>query len=293
MTLTRKLHKFYRESKSYFQARSGFLSILYFKALGVAEKILAQNTSKKSAEDLRWAEEYKRIFPGNEPVVDLRTKFPVAYESIDHISPRGAANDNTVHKPFNQAVYRHFRAGQKIAAMDLGCAGGGLVRSFIEDGHMAIGLEGSDYSKRRGLGEWKICPWHLFTCDICEEFEVFSHSGEKILFDVITAWEVLEHIPENKVDVLVRNISRHLKKGGLFVASVDCTPDVNILSGAVYHVTLQPRDWWLEQFKKGSIVEKANHSFKVNEFVRGNALGIKNWDPSVDNAFHLVLEKQQ
>jgi 2-polyprenyl-3-methyl-5-hydroxy-6-metoxy-1,4-benzoquinol methylase len=290
MKISRKLHRFYRISKNYFQARSGFLSVLYFMALGVAEKILAQNTSKKSADDLVWIEKYNILFPNNTPVAEVRTKFPVAYDSIDHISPRGAANDNTTHRPFNAALQRHF-GNKKITALDLGCAGGGLVRSLIEDGHMAVGLEGSDFSKKNQLGEWKTCPLHLFTCDICEEFEILSNSGERILFDVITAWEVLEHIPENKVPGLIQNISKHLKNGGLFIASVDRTPDLNVLKGVVYHHTLQPRAWWLGHFAKENIVEINSHTFKTHEFVRGNGLGLKNWDPEIDDAFHLVLIK--
>jgi 2-polyprenyl-3-methyl-5-hydroxy-6-metoxy-1,4-benzoquinol methylase len=259
-------------------------------ALGFAEQILSQNTSKKSAADLVWIEKYKTLFPSRFPLFEVRTKYPIAYDSIDHISPRGAAFDNTTHRPFNEALHRHF-GNKKITALDLGCAGGGFVRSLIEDGHTAIGLEGSDYSKKNQLGEWKTCPLHLFTCDICEEFEILSNAGDKILFDLITAWEVLEHIPECKVPSLIQNISKHLINGGFFIASVDRTPDLNVFKGAVYHHTLQPRDWWVERFAIENISENYSHSFKTHEFVRGNGVGIKNWDPLVDNAFHMVLVK--
>jgi 2-polyprenyl-3-methyl-5-hydroxy-6-metoxy-1,4-benzoquinol methylase len=291
MSATRLIYRAYRNSKTYFQKNPGFLARVYFFALTLAEKALAQNRKDASNKDKAWRAIYAKLFSHGKPCFYVQTDSPVAYDSIDHVIPRGAANDNTVHRAFNAALYRHFSPSVTISLMDLGCAGGGLVRSIIEDGHVAVGLEGSDYCKVNALGEWKNCPLHLFTCNICEKFQVLYPSGKKALFDVVTAWEVLEHIPEHKVHALIRNISIHLKPGGLFIASVDCTPDFNVFSGAVYHATLQPREWWLSQFRKENIIEKPNHTFSTQEFVRGNGLGLKNWDPNIDNGFHLVLEK--
>ena len=35
--------------------------------------------------------------------------------------------------------------GRFIKVLDLGCAGGGMVHDFLDGGHVAVGLEGSDY----------------------------------------------------------------------------------------------------------------------------------------------------
>jgi len=43
--------------------------------------------------------------------------------------------------------------------MDIRCSGGGLVLDGILKGHFAIGLEGSDYSKKRQRAEWRLMKW--------------------------------------------------------------------------------------------------------------------------------------
>lgn len=45
---------------------------------------------------------------------------------------------------------------------------------------------------------------------------------EKNAFDLITAWEVIEHIPFSKFDFAINNIKQALKSDGIFVFS---TPD--------------------------------------------------------------------
>jgi len=57
----------------------------------------------------------------------------------------------------------------------------------------------------------------------------------------------LERIPTDRIAKLIENIAAHLAPDGIFVASVDIMPDCNPVLGATYHLTLQPKNWWLEQ----------------------------------------------
>ena len=102
------------------------------------------------------------IEPNNS--VHVETKFPVAYDSPDHLFPVGTANDNTTKPAFIEACYVYFN--KKISYLDLGCAGGGIVRNFLEAGHFSIGIEGSDYSKKNKRAEWARIPSYLFTADL-------------------------------------------------------------------------------------------------------------------------------
>ena len=108
-----------------------------------------------------------------------------------------------------------------IRLLDLGCAGGGLVRSLLSDGCFSLGVEGSDVSRRYKMAEWATCPWHLLTADITQPFTIVDNADRPVLFNVVTAWEVLEHIPEAGIPVLIENVLRHLGDGGgFFIASV-------------------------------------------------------------------------
>ena len=77
--------------------------------------------------------------------IKLVTEHPVAYGSLDHTDPTGAISDNTR----NYGFYNKCRLlyGENLSFLDLGCAGGGLVFEFALNGHVSIGLEGSDISK--------------------------------------------------------------------------------------------------------------------------------------------------
>ena len=89
----------------------------------------------------------------------------IARDSNDHIYPHGVKRDNSVNSGFNQKLYELVPADQ-VRLLDLGCAGGGLVRSILEDGGLAVGVEGSDYSQQIGRAEWATIPGHLHLADI-------------------------------------------------------------------------------------------------------------------------------
>src|SRR5438034_3019168 len=90
---------------------------------------------------------------------------PVAVDSPDHIAPRGTANDNSRNRLFNRKLEALLRK-RPLAVLDLGCAGGGVVKDVLDDGHVAIGLEGSDGSKKLGGAEWAAIPEGLCAGDV-------------------------------------------------------------------------------------------------------------------------------
>ena len=287
MRAKRALYRTYRTLKNRLQGKRGLPTFVFFRLLRVAEYLLSENRKVNPLLDQQWKVEYETRYSKG-PLYELKTAHPVAVGTTDHQMPRGAIRDSTTHPDFNLAL-RKLIPGGGFRLLDLGCAGGGMVRSFLQEGAEAIGIEGSDHPRRLALGEWRRCSHHLFTADITEPFELADQTGKEVRFDVVTAWEVLEHIPEHQLTGLIRNIVRHLKPGGYFIASVDQTPDVDPLTGAIYHQTLQSKDWWLAQFARQGFRQMDTHPFRTQDFVRGNAVGIKDWDPAAGDGFHLVL----
>ena len=167
----------------------------------------------------------------------LRASAKVAIDSNDHMFPRGTASDNTRHPRFVARCEELYP--DELTALDLGCAGGGLVYDFVSRGHRALGLEGSDFSKRDQRACWRILPDHLKTCDITQEF-IISDNREQATFQfkIICAWEVLEHIPEIKISGLLDNVQRHLAPDGYFIASIAQFEDADPESGITWHLTL-------------------------------------------------------
>jgi predicted TPR repeat methyltransferase len=191
------------------------------------------------------------------------TDFPVAYDSHDHIVPKGAANDNTAGLAFVERA-KELAGGQGIKFADLGCSGGALVKNFIDAGFQAVGIEGSDFSQKNKRAEWASIPDHLFTADITKPFFIVT-DGVMDPCDLITAWDVLEHIHEKDLGVLISNIRNNLKTNGIFVASVATFGDDH------YHVTLKEKDWWVELFKKYKLFEAGEGYFSDGQMVRGSS----------------------
>lgn len=186
----------------------------------------------------------------NQPAIKLETKFPIAYESNDYKVPHGTIRDNTRYPRFVRKCEQIFLNKERLKFLDLGCSGGGMVLDAIIRGHVGIGLEGNDASLIQQRAEWRLLKDCLFTCDITKPFKLYNQLNrdkyEK--FDVITAWEVLEHIQDEDLDQLFENLLNHLEIGGIFVASIANWDDIDPITGVNWHVNTHDYDWWKERF---------------------------------------------
>ncbi len=204
--------------------------------------------------------------------IERKTEHPVAYKSPDHLVPWGTKYDNSTHGKFilhmEELIGRSSPAHLR-RSMDLGCSGGGLVYDFIRLGWVAVGLEGSDFSLKHGRAHWpELANKHLFTCDIGKPFEV-TDQGKRHVCDLITMWEVLEHIRQEELPVLFGNILQHLKPGGYFIASTTSEPDIH--DGVDLHQTKMTnaewRSWVAKHFPE---LEWVDLGLEYYQFVRYN-----------------------
>jgi SAM-dependent methyltransferase len=148
-----------------------------------------------------------------------------------------------------------------------------------------VGLEGSDFSKKLRRAEWRTIPEFLFTADITAPFEVvgeFESVTRPVLFDVVTSWEVMEHIHERDLGAVVENVKRHLRPGGLWIMSVAVFDDFQ--NGINLHQTVKPRQWWIERFAGFGLVNARDYARYFNtQFLRGPK------NPRSSTGFQLVL----
>ncbi len=176
---------------------------------------------------------------------------PVATDSPDHLFPVGTLNDNSVNVAFNRKLYELIPA-DRVHLLDLGCAGGGLVKSILDDGGFAVGVEGSDRSQKARRAEWGTIPGNLFTADCTARFLLFESGRDGdcrvARFNVITAWEFFEHIAEPGIAGVARNIRWHLAAGGFFIGSIATFDDYQNGQKTPVHQTLQPKPWWIDRF---------------------------------------------
>src|SRR5262245_21187354 len=197
------------------------------------------------------------------------TDHPIASDSLDHTQPRGTAQDNSRNRRFNWKLYELFsELDRPMRVLDLGCAGGGFVRDCLYDGRLAVGIEGSDYSAGFGRAEWPVLGGrYLFTADITRPFEVRAGetpaAGTRVPFDVISLWEVMEHIAEADLPAVFSNIARHLAPGGLVIASISDEP-------LPHHQTRRDRTWWLGRFRDAGLAPvDSYYSYFGGQYIRG------------------------
>ena len=211
-------------------------------------------------------ERQKPFLPENN--IKLITDHPVAYKSLDHLHPHGTIRDNTRYPRFVEQCEEILDKRTGLSFVDVRCSGGGMVLEAALRGHTAMGLEGSDSSKKEQRAEWRLLGDRLQTCDVTKPFHIECLDGSKKKFDIITAWEVMEHIQESDLPQMLHNIKNHLSDTGYFVASIANWEDIDSESGINWHVTLHGYEWWIKLFEDAGF-EIHSDLFEPIDMARG------------------------
>jgi len=200
------------------------------------------------------------------------TDYPIAFDSPDHTSlifengewvqEGGTRLDCSTNSIFNERLYQLFPT-KPLFITDWGCAGGCFIEECILDGHIGVGLEGSDYSLKRKRESWGRLPNNFFTCDISRPFQI-TYNNQPCLFDVITSWECLEHLTKDGIVQLWENIKNHLKPYGIFIGSIATMHESN------HHQIKEYRPWWENSWRQQGLKDNPHIiEYFRNQFIRG------------------------
>jgi hypothetical protein len=224
------------------------------------------------------------------PSIRLETSHPIALMSNDHLVPDSTSEG--LARPTAFVTHCMDVLGKDIRCLDLGVGAAGLVFEYVANGLTAVGIDGSDYCRKNRIGYWPVLPNNLYTCDITHPFCFKWPDGGRVSFDLITMWEVLEHILESDLGMLLKNVKEHLGKDGYFIGSISLI-EYSDQSGIPYHVTLKKKSWWNDKFQENGMSIVDDQPFNINLFCRGNGPRFQdfhNYSKDPDSGFHFVAK---
>jgi 2-polyprenyl-3-methyl-5-hydroxy-6-metoxy-1,4-benzoquinol methylase len=213
-------------------------------------------------------------------MISLVTSKPIATDSLDHKYPAGALGAGTSIRFIDK-----MKSMRDIEnTLDIGCAGAGLVRDWLEHGVNAVGLDGTPHAAISANSRWpeineKFGPGHVFTCDVIAPLELIEDKCI-VKFDLITCYEMLEHIDEFDLYKVMANINKHAKPDTFLV--ITTSYDDSFSMGVNLHITKRDRVWWADFFTQHGWFESPRQS----------EMGTHDWMCSGDFTSQFLLEQR-
>lgn len=121
--------------------------------------------------------------------------------------------------------------------LDVGAAIGDFTAAWLKVDVDAYALEGSVSCVEKLV----IPKERMIIADLRFPIDLPLDTPQK--YDLVTCWEVAEHIEEPYVPEFIANLERFMEDDGNLAMSI-CT-----LAGR-YHYTVKPLEWWFKQFKR-------------------------------------------
>lgn len=140
-------------------------------------------------------------------------------------------------------------------SLDVGCGVGFVVehlsrRPFYVQPH---GIDTSDLAVQKTIQ--RISPRVNFADQRVLRADCMSLPFDDDFFNLVTCFDVLEHLDEGDIFKSLSEISRVLRGGGIFFGSVSCRlSGASDIHGDNLHRTVRSPDWWIENTKPDQAV---------------------------------------
>lgn len=172
-------------------------------------------------------------------------------------------------------IAKKHHSDYRISILELGCGGGDMHPFFRGMGvEQYLGLDGNPIANKHSPHIRKH-PDHFRVITLTEEIDF----GMK--FSVVCTFEVMEHIPETHLDGMIKTIRNHLGEKSIFLGTASLQDDLDV------HVTVKPRQWWLDKFAEYGLVPHENHAEYEKLLADNHPF---NWNGDNTNVFALKLK---
>jgi 2-polyprenyl-3-methyl-5-hydroxy-6-metoxy-1,4-benzoquinol methylase len=169
------------------------------------------------------------------------------------------------------SVGRRHLGRSKVSVLELGCGGGDLARALWRFGATEyLGIDGNPLALRSPYARQRS---GLFRVLNLQEPIDFGRT-----FDLVISFEVLEHIPRERLDAFIATIRTHMGPGSLFLGTASLQDDLDV------HVTVEARPFWLKTFADNGLLETRRHAEYEQILGDGHPF---NWSPLNSNVFAL------
>jgi 2-polyprenyl-3-methyl-5-hydroxy-6-metoxy-1,4-benzoquinol methylase len=129
--------------------------------------------------------------------------------------------------------------------LDVGAAIGDFTAAWLKLGVDAYALEGSEQCVEKLV----IPRERMIIADLRFPIDLPVDVPQK--YDMVTCWEVAEHIEREYVVPFIQNLAKFVEDDGVLAMSI-CTKKGR------YHCTVEPLEWWFMQFKMGGFTHTGN-----------------------------------
>jgi len=138
------------------------------------------------------------------------------------------------------------------SVLDVGGARGYLARILENNGIKSTVLDISKHCRDTRVIENYIL-WDATKTPWVKKEGAGSGEGSLLVgdkeFDLIFSLNFLEHIPENKIDDVIREMARVSNRGMHGIHMTDAPFEENVEDTDITHRTNKPKSWWEEKFK--------------------------------------------
>lgn len=140
---------------------------------------------------------------------------------------------------FFEGFKEEIQAGDTIT--DFGCGTANVAKNFLEKGLNVALVDISSYCLNKEIRHLiALLPHQLVFYQSC----LWSLSNEISPTSWIYCCDVMEHIPEDKIDIVLNEMAIRMRKGGYFSICLKEDSLGKNLIGTPLHLTVKGRDFW-------------------------------------------------